>query len=107
MGGAGDRHPWTLSVLAFALTPAARKRRCQLFTSDMKVRLETGEQDVFYYPDLPVSRDSEDRVRHARVMNASAYPTKSGNRAGRSHMQNGRSKAPVKRRPMLLAFRSC
>ncbi|TVP87143.1 MAG: Uma2 family endonuclease [Thioalkalivibrio sp.] len=76
MVGARDRHTGILSALAFALTPAARKRRCQLFTSDMKVRLEIGKQNVFYYPDLPVPCDSEDDARPARVMNASTYPTK-------------------------------
>lgn len=59
---AGDRHGLLVNALAFALTPAARKARCQLFTSDMKVRLEIGKQDVFYYPDLLVSCDPDDRA---------------------------------------------
>lgn len=52
MGGASDRHGLIVNALAFALTPAARLRHCQLFTSDMKVRLKIVGQDVFYYPDL-------------------------------------------------------
>lgn len=34
---------------------------CQLFSSDMKVYLRIAEQDVFYYPDLPLSCDPDDR----------------------------------------------
>ena len=40
MVGASDRHGLLVNALAFVLTPAARKASCQLFTSDMKVRLE-------------------------------------------------------------------
>jgi len=66
MVGASDRHGLILNALAFALTPSARERRCQLFTSDMKVRLEIGKQDVFYYPDLLVSCDPDDRATYYR-----------------------------------------
>ena len=66
MVGASDRHGLLVNALAFALTPAARKARCQLFTSDMKVRLEIGKQDVFYYPDLLVSCDPNDRATYYR-----------------------------------------
>ena len=48
------------------MTPAARKARCQLFTSDVKVRLEIGKQDVFYCPDLLVSCDPDDRATYYR-----------------------------------------
>jgi len=66
MVGASDRHGLIVNALAFALTPSARERRCQLFTSDMKVRLEIGKQDVFYYPDLLVSCDPDDRATYYR-----------------------------------------
>ncbi|AHE96949.1 Uma2 family endonuclease [Thioalkalivibrio paradoxus] len=64
--GASDRHGLLVNALAFALTPAARKARCQLFTSDMKIHLEIGKQDVFYYPDLLVSCDPDDRATYYR-----------------------------------------
>ena len=61
MTGASDRHGLIANALAFALTPAARRKGCQLFTSDMKLRLEIGGQMVFYYPDLLLSCDPGDR----------------------------------------------
>ena len=66
MVGASDRHGLVLNALAFALTPAAREARCQLFTSDMKVRLQVGQQEVFYYPDLLLSCDPDDRATYYR-----------------------------------------
>jgi Uma2 family endonuclease len=57
----GDRHGFIVNALAFALTPAARRLRCQLFTYDMKVRLNIANQTVFYYPDLLLSCDPADR----------------------------------------------
>lgn len=61
MGGASRRHALIVNALAFALTPAARRQRCQLFTSDMKVRLSIADKTVFYYPDLLLSCDPTDR----------------------------------------------
>ncbi len=66
MTGASDRHGLILNALAFALTPAARRKGCQLFTSDMKLRLEIGGQTIFYYPDLILSCDPQDRERNFR-----------------------------------------
>ena len=60
MGGASRAHGLIVNALAFALTPAARKKACQLFTSDMKVRLSIAGKDVFYYPDLLLTCDPED-----------------------------------------------
>jgi hypothetical protein len=39
MGGASDTHGLIVNALAFALTPAARHKHCQLFTSNTKLRL--------------------------------------------------------------------
>ncbi len=61
MGGASRAHGQIVNALAFALTPAARKKACQLFTSDMKVRLTIAGKPVFYYPDLVVVCDPADR----------------------------------------------
>lgn len=66
MTGASDRHGLIVNALAYALTPAARRKQCQLFTSDMKVRLEIGGKTVFYYPDLLVSCDPQDREAYFR-----------------------------------------
>jgi len=67
MVGASDRHGLILNALAFALTPAVRKNRCQLFTSDMKLQLEFARQTVFYYPDLILVCDPSDREIYFRT----------------------------------------
>ena len=64
MVGASDRHGLIVNAIAFALTPVARRQKCQLFTSDMKLRLEVGDQTLFYYPDLLLSCDPDDRERY-------------------------------------------
>lgn len=67
MGGASDRHGLIVNALAYALTPAARQRQCQLFTSDMKVRLNIADKPIFYYPDLLLSCDPADREAYFRA----------------------------------------
>lgn len=67
IGGASDRHGLIVNALAYALTPAARQRQCQLFTSDMKVRLNIADKPIFYYPDLLLSCDPTDREAYFRV----------------------------------------
>lgn len=61
MTGASRAHGLIVNALAFALTPAVRRKGCQLFTSDMKLRLDIGGKTVFYYPDLLLSCDPQDR----------------------------------------------
>ncbi|MDP1605889.1 MAG: Uma2 family endonuclease [Rhodocyclaceae bacterium] len=61
MSGASRAHGLIVNALAFALTHAARQQRCQLFTSDMKLRLLIADKSVFYYPDLLLSCDATDR----------------------------------------------
>ena len=60
MVGASRRHGLIVNGLAFALTPDARRAKCQLFTADMKVRLRVGDEDFFYYPDLVLGCDDDD-----------------------------------------------
>ena len=66
MGGASDSHGLIVNALAFALTPAARQKHCQLFTSDMKLRLNIADKPVFYYPDLLLSCAPDDRQPYFR-----------------------------------------
>ena len=66
MTGASDRHGLILNALAYSMTPAARRKGCQLFTSDMKLRLEIGGKTCFYYPDLLLSCDPQDRDPYFR-----------------------------------------
>lgn len=58
LAGASDTHITIALNLALALAPAARKKGCRVYASDMKVRV--GER--FYYPDVVfVCDDSPDR----------------------------------------------
>ena len=61
MGGASRAHALIVNALAFVLTPAVRRMACQLFTSDMKLRLGIAGKPVFYYPDILISCNPADR----------------------------------------------
>lgn len=66
MTGASDRHGLiTLNIAAY-LHPRLRGTPCQLFASDMKLRLDIQDQTLFYYPDLLLSCDPEDRATYYR-----------------------------------------
>ncbi|QGU31838.1 Uma2 family endonuclease [Thermochromatium tepidum] len=61
MTGASRQHVLiTLNMVAH-LRPLLRGTPCQLFANDMKVRLKIAEQDIFYYPDLILTCDPDDR----------------------------------------------
>jgi len=62
MGGASDRHGLIAMALGAALLPLARKRGCQLFMADMKVRVDYQGETYFYYPDLVLACDPNDRA---------------------------------------------
>ena len=51
MGGASRAHG----------LPHARRKGCQLFTADMKVRIDHDSGSWFYYPDLVLACDPTDR----------------------------------------------
>ena len=65
-GGASDRHGLIVTAIALAVGRRAREKQCQLFIADMKVRLNISGQDIFYYPDLLLSRDPTDRDPYFR-----------------------------------------
>ena len=65
MVGASDRHGLITLNLAGALSQRLPDR-CQVFMSDMKVRIQAGERDFFYYPDVLVSCDPHDRESYYR-----------------------------------------
>jgi Uma2 family endonuclease len=65
MVGASDRHGLITLNLAGLLSQRLPDR-CQVFSSDMKVRIENAERDIFYYPDVLVSCDPRDRETYYR-----------------------------------------
>jgi Uma2 family endonuclease len=66
MVGASDAHNLIAMNLASALHRHLRGGPCQVFLSDMKVRLAIAGEDIFYYPDLLVSCRPDDRARYWR-----------------------------------------
>ncbi len=66
MVGASDRHGLIAGNLFALIRPRARKAGCQLFIADMKVRLRLNDQDYFYYPDLVLSCEPDDRATYYR-----------------------------------------
>lgn len=61
MAGASDKHSLIGGSLYAALLPAARRKACQLFMADMKVRVDHDGESYFYYPDLLLSCQPKDR----------------------------------------------
>lgn len=66
MGGASARHGLVAGALYGALLPHARRKGCQLFIADMKVRVEHTGQTYFYYPDLMLACAPDDRETYYR-----------------------------------------
>lgn len=63
MGGASRAHGLMATALALALGPKAKSRHCQLFISDMKVRIDHDSGTYFYYPDLVLTCHPDDNER--------------------------------------------
>jgi Uma2 family endonuclease len=61
MTGASRRHGLITGALYASLRPKARVHGCQLFSNDMKVRIELHGKTFFYYPDLVLACDPDDR----------------------------------------------
>ncbi len=61
MVGSTDRHGIIAGNL-FAALHGHLRSPCQVFISDMKVKLRIDHADIFYYPDVVVSCDPADRA---------------------------------------------
>ena len=61
LGGASDKHGLIAGALYAALLPAARRKACQLFSAEMKVRVDHDGESYFYYPDLLLSCQPDDK----------------------------------------------
>ncbi len=67
MVGASANHNLITGNLFSTLRPQVSGTGCQLFMADMKVRLEKTGDILFYYPDLLLSCDPEDRASYYRT----------------------------------------
>ena len=61
MVGATRTHVLIAGSLHAALLPAARRKGCQLFMADMKVRIDHADESYFYYPDVVLSCATADK----------------------------------------------
>ncbi len=61
MTGASRAHNLICMNIGAALRPRLRGTPCQLFANDMKLYLQINKQDIFYYPDLLLTCDPNDR----------------------------------------------
>ena len=66
MVGASDRHNLVAGNVFVAVHQHLRGSPCQVFMSDMKVRMRLGNDDIFYYPDVVVSCAEDDREPYFR-----------------------------------------
>ncbi len=66
MGGASAAHNLISGNLFILLRTAARSTPCQVFIADMKILLSIAGEDIFYYPDVLVSCDPDDREPYYR-----------------------------------------
>jgi Uma2 family endonuclease len=57
MAGASSNHNRIAGNLYASLRSHLRGKPCEVFISDVKLRLEIAEEDVFYYPDVMVACD--------------------------------------------------
>jgi len=66
MTGASARHGLIAGSLYALLHQQARQKGCQLFISDMKVRIFGAGEEAFYYPDLLLTCEPDDRADYYR-----------------------------------------
>jgi Uma2 family endonuclease len=66
MTGSSREHNLIATNIISSLRPHLRGGSCRAFVSDMKVKIKTSSQrsDFFYYPDVVVTCDSQDRERY-------------------------------------------
>jgi len=66
MAGASDDHNRIAGNLFAVIHAALRGKRCEPFSTDMKVKIPPTFADVFYYPDVMVVCDPTDNSKYYR-----------------------------------------
>ena len=64
MAGASKNHERVSMNLASAIHSHLSGHPCEVFKSDMKVRIKFGENEAFYYPDIVVGCDPDEPDDH-------------------------------------------
>lgn len=65
MAGASTEHNTVAGNLFVSLRSHLRGKPCRVFIADVKVRLQIGDEDIFYYPDVMVTCDPRDTDRYS------------------------------------------
>lgn len=64
---ASEAHNLIVGNIFALLRPHLRGSSCRTFFSDMKVKVKTQQADIFYYPDLLVTCDSNDNQKYFKT----------------------------------------
>ncbi|MDB9374944.1 Uma2 family endonuclease [Nodularia sphaerocarpa] len=67
MAGASEEHNLISGNIYNILRSHLRGSSCRTFMSDMKVKVKVQNADIFYYPDILVTCDSEDKDRYFKT----------------------------------------
>jgi Uma2 family endonuclease len=67
MAGASEAHNLIAGNIFALLRSHLRGSSCRAFVSDMKVKVKTQQADIFYYPDLLVTCDSNDNKKYFKT----------------------------------------
>jgi Uma2 family endonuclease len=67
MAGASEAHNLIAGNIFALLRPHLRGSSCRAFVSDMKVKIKLQQGDIFYYPDLLVTCDRDDREKYFKT----------------------------------------
>jgi len=68
MAGASEEHNLIVGNIITLLRPHLRGTPCRAFVSDMKVKIKVQKANIFYYPDLVVTCDPNDRERYFKTL---------------------------------------
>lgn len=64
MAGTSVEHNLIAQNILLSLRTHLKGKPCQVFISDVKVRLQISDEDVFYYPDVMVACSPKDNERY-------------------------------------------
>ena len=67
MAGASEEHNQIAGNIYALLRPHLRGTPCRAFVSDMKLKVKLEKVNIFYYPDLLVTCDPNDRERYFKT----------------------------------------
>ncbi|WP_353932043.1 Uma2 family endonuclease [Okeanomitos corallinicola TIOX110] len=67
MVGASEEHNLIATNIIAIFRPHLRGSSCRAFVSDMKVKIKVKNADIFYYPDIMVTCNPEDKAKYFKT----------------------------------------